>query len=381
MRIAVDCRRILPDMSGLGTYTQELIRELVPLCISAGHTLELFVLPSFQDAVLNQFDDSSQLIITQISYPVENHLQGEWWKHILLPRYLTRTGCDLFHDPAYQLPLAVSSMATVVTIHDLAPFLYPETNTWKYNTYWRWMTRHAVKRATRIITVSEYVRHEILARFPQVSSRVDVTVEAASQGFTPGPADTDLLTRLGVRGHYLLTAAKYEPRKNLARCLEAFAGLVSRSGIDVQLVVAGAAGWKTDSVTTTLERFNLGERVIRTGYLARSDLVSLIRGARGLIVPSIYEGFGLPVLEGMACGTPVICSNAASLPEIAGDAAGLFDPYDVPAMAHFMERLMTDPQWADELRQRGLKRAATYSWKRTAEETLAIYERAIGDKL
>ncbi|MCD4652456.1 glycosyltransferase family 4 protein [bacterium] len=364
----------MPGMSGLGTYTLQLARELILLCEQNQHSLDLYILPG---AEINFPDIPDTTDFRYVRFPVEHHLRGDWWKNIILPSNLDRNNINIFHDPAYQLPVFRSRAKYVVTIHDLSPFKFPETNTWKYNFYWKKMTRMALKRASRVITVSNYVRDEVEDMFPAVRGRIDVTTEAAAPIFSPGFPNTNSLKRLRVQGPYLMTTAKYEPRKNLARCLDAYASILSEIPDDVGLVIAGGMGWKTDEIARTLERLKLQERVVTTGYLPVDDLVSLVRGALATVVPSLYEGFGLPVLESMACGTPVICSKAASLAEVAGGAALHFDPLDTESIADAMTKIISDADLRAELSNAGIKRASEFSWRQTAKETLEVYSRVM----
>jgi len=373
VKVAIDCRRIIPEMTGLGTYTRELIRALIPLASTRGIELMLFTLPESAAALAAEAGGTDVRIVR---HPVEDHLAGDWWKHFSLPKILDSESVDLFHDPAYQVPLRRSRARYITTVHDLSPFRFPESNTWKYNAYWTWMTRQAVRRSVRIITVSESVREELESMFPDCRGRVDVVYEAASPDFKPGIVGPDLFQRLRLKSPYFLTMAKYEPRKNLARCLAAFRMFKQRVSTDAMMVVAGAMGYKTGRIVRTVEDLTESGAVCFTGYLEQPELVDLIRGARAVLVPSLYEGFGLPVLEAMACGTPVACSDRGALVEIGGDAPLYFDPLDCTSMAAVMERFAGDSDLTERMRSRGLDRARSFSWERTALETLAAYQRA-----
>lgn len=361
-------------MTGLGTYTRELIRALTPLAASRSIELMMFALPEFA-AQLRESDSGAD--IRTVVYPVENHIQGEWWKHVRLPGILEACGVDVFHDPAYQVPLRSSATRYVTTIHDFSPFRFPESNTWKYNSYWKWMTHRAIKRSARIITVSKHVRDELETLFPECCDRVDVVYEAASPIFSPGDFQTDVVQRLQLKRPYFLTTAKYEPRKNLARCLQAFRQFKRGEPGETMFVVAGAMGWKTGRIERTVVDMTERGEVCFAGYLAQDELVDLIRGAHAVLVPSLYEGFGLPVLEAMACGTPVACSNRGALKEVGGRAALYFDPLDCESMAGAMRRLVNDASLQVLMRQRGIQQAKLFSWQRSAEATLNVYERAL----
>ncbi len=374
MRIAIDCRRILDGMSGLGTYTLNLLTAMGLLLKSQRHELTAFVYEKSMP-VVKHLSELVNLVV--VNWPVENHLQGEYWKHVLLPGILERMQIDVFHDPAYQLPLRRLGSKYVVTIHDLSPFRFPETNTWKYNLYWKFMTSRAIRHADRIIAVSDYVKREIIGMFPGSEDRIDVIPEAAGSEFSPGEVDFCGLKSLGISGRYLLTTAKYEPRKNLTRCIQGFLDGPAREYPDIKLVVVGGMGWKNTETLRLLAEPEAGRHVVVTGYLDSGDLLNVIRGAEAVVVPSVYEGFGLPVLEAMACGTPVICSDAAALPEVGGNAAMYFDPKDSSSIGKVLLEFLNNDEIGRIMRSKGLARSGKFSWALTAGATLEVYRHVL----
>ncbi|MBN1880057.1 glycosyltransferase family 4 protein [bacterium] len=375
MRVAVDGRRIQDGMSGLGIYTLRLLTALGSESKSLDLDITVFVCRKSLHLVSHLRDT---VRIVPVPWPVEDHLGGDIWKHITLPRRLNRMSIDVFHDPAYQIPLTKSAAGYVVTVHDLSPFRHPESNTFKYNQYWRFMTRRAVVRASRIIAVSDYIRQEIETLFPKSIGRIDVVPEAAGPDFKPGETDREGLQKLGISGSYFLTAAKYEPRKNLAGCIHAFLDGPAGKFPDQRLVVVGGMGWKNEELLQLLSTESVRERVIVTGYLDESSLINAIRGAGAVIVPSLYEGFGLPVLEAMACGTPVLCSGVSALPEVGGDAALYFDPLDSGSMSSAMDRFLSDAELRGAMRRKGLERSREFSWQKAARMTADVYRRISG---
>ncbi|MBN1295878.1 glycosyltransferase family 4 protein [bacterium] len=374
MRVAVDARRVMSGMSGLGTYTEQVVRGLVSLPGTDRVQWVIYALASNASAWR---DLEGQAEIIPVAWPVEDHVRGDYWKHVALPMDLTRRTIDVFHEPAYQIPMRRSTARYVVTVHDLSPFHYPETNTWKYNAYWKWMTRRAVERSDRVIAVSEYVRGELEDMFPMCRGRVDVTLEAAAAVFSPGETDPTVLARWGINGPYFLTTARYEPRKNLARVLDAFRLFRQSVPGEWYLVAAGGFGWKNEHVIRQTATMDAVRNVVFPGHISRHELVHLMRGAYAVVVPSVYEGFGLPVLEAMACGAPVMCSRRAALPEIAGDAAVYFDPLRVESIAEACVRMATQESERRQWMLRSLERSAQFSWRVTAERTLEVYCRAM----
>ena len=190
-----------------------------------------------------------------------------------------------------------------------------------------------------------------------------------------------ILRRAGVERPYILFVGSVEPRKNILRLLEAYHKVLKWSKRWQLVIVGGRNYWKSSPVVQKVEQLGLQDQVKLTGYIPDEDLPAIYNGADLFCLPSLYEGFGLPVLEAMACGVPVITSNSSSLPEVAGDAAILSDPYNVDEIASAMERILEEPELAQELRQRGLARAAQFTWEKTARETIAVYEKVLGEKI
>jgi glycosyltransferase involved in cell wall biosynthesis len=371
MRFAVDARRIRSQMSGLGMYSCNLINGLAR--VSGAHHMIVYILKESID-YLNPPEPWETRVI--VSWPPDNHLQGEYWKHVLCPKDLKRRSVDVFHDTAFQLPVRKINARSVVTIHDLTPFRMPETNSLKYNIYWRSMIKRAITSADRIVTHSLYIKEEIMERFNIDGERIEPVYLAPNPRFSPGQVDPDVLGRLELKNPYVLITANMEPRKNLVRYLQAFAELVQDSSIHHTLVVAGRFGWKCKPILRTIQRYNIGDHVKFTGYLPDDDLVHLIRGADLVAVPSLYEGFGLPVLEAMACGTPVVASRSSSLPELGRDCVGYFDPMSPASMAQKTFSVLTDQRLSNDMAARGIVRSGLFSWTKTAHETLEVYLRA-----
>lgn len=278
--------------------------------------------------------------------------------------------------PPSRLPAA----ARVLTVHDVIPLLHPE-----------WMYQDAEREVRAImasvdpdrdfvIANSEATAADVAALLPMRRERIFVTPFAADPGvFHPETSPERIeqaRRRYGVgAGPYLLSLGTVEPRKNLPRLLRCFFRLAEENAFsDVQLLLVGPTGWKTEEIFSTIEsRPELRSRVRLTGYVPDADLAALYSGARAFVYPSLYEGFGLPVLEAMQCGAPVVTSNTSSMPEVAGDAGVCVPPQDLDALYHALHRLLSDDAWAAELGRRGLERSRRYSWDLTAEATVQAY--------
>lgn len=291
---------------------------------------------------------------------------------------------DLVHDPNGIAPFLTPglSIPTIVTIHDVFAYVYPEAQA-RFDA-WRSRTQLplAARRATIVLTDSENSRKDILHFLRINPQRLRAIPLATEQRFKPVvdfQTCAATLQRYKVRQPYLLYVGGINARKNIIRLLEAFA-LVHRYYPALTLVIGGKRQWRTEGIDQALGRLNLESHVHFTGYLADTDLPALYSAAKAFVFPSLYEGFGLPPLEAMACGTPVITSNASSLPEVVGEAAIMVDPYDVEGLAAAIARVLDDALLRADLRTRGLQRAALFSWERTARETIAVYEQAMAVK-
>jgi glycosyltransferase involved in cell wall biosynthesis len=294
---------------------------------------------------------------------------------------LTHTArLDLLHV-TYNVPLFVPC-PLVVSVHDISFALYPEFFSKRDLRLLSAYVPLSLRRARHVVTLSESAAHDIERVYKLPRSKISVTPLAARTTFNVRADCNETVAvheRFGLRSPYILAVGNLQPRKNLARLVEAFARL-PRSCDDVKLVLAGRAQWRESQLYELIERLRLDDRVVFTGYLSDHELAVLYRGALAVAYPSLYEGFGLPILEAMACGSPVICSSTSSMPEVAGDAAILVDPYGTGEIAEALRWVIESPTLRDDLRRRGLERAALFSWESTARQTAAIYERVVEEE-
>jgi glycosyltransferase involved in cell wall biosynthesis len=240
------------------------------------------------------------------------------------------------------------------------------------------MVRAAVRRASRVIAISEHTKHDIVELFGVDPEKIDVTPLGVSEGLSPlAPQErADFRDQHGFNGLTLLYLGTLEPRTNIPNLLRAFDLIAGESG--AELVLGGAQGWLTDELHQTLNAMRSRDRVRLTGFIPEAELRSWLSAADIFVFPSRYEGFGLPPLEAMACGTPVVASTSSSLPAVLGDDALLADPDDIESIAAAIKRLLDDPVLATDLRKRGLRRAARFTWEETARQTRASYQAALG---
>lgn len=299
---------------------------------------------------------------------------------LTLSAELRRRPVDILHVQYTAPPLA--PCAVVATIHDLSFEHLPETFTRRSRAQLRLTVRRTAKRAAHVITPSEFTRRDIIETYGLDPSRVSAIPLAASEGFRPVTDEREVgsvLGRYGIRGEYVLAVGSIQPRKNLARLVRAYSDLRRERGrVKLpQLVLVGKQAWLYDSILKTIEDEGIRQSVVLTGYVSESELPALYSGARCFVYPSVFEGFGLPPLEAMRCGAPVLVGNRTSLPEVVGDAALTFDPFDAGEIARAIARVLDDARLRDELKRRGLERAALFDWRNTARMTLQVYENTL----
>jgi glycosyltransferase involved in cell wall biosynthesis len=364
VRIGIDARK-LHDF-GIGTYIRNLLRELAKM----DHDTE-YVIISRRD------DDQAVRALGQNFRPVaESAGNYSLSEQFAIPRVLKRERVDLFHAPHYVLPPLVRC-PSVVTIHDCIHLMFPQylPNRWAL-TYARTAITMAARRSTRVLTVSESSKRDI-QRFVDVPpGKIDVIYNSFDPRFGVEP-DADTVDRVRERyqlqSQFVLYAGNVKPHKNLERLIEAFHIVRSRGLDQLKLILIGDEISKYTALRRAVHRHQLHNYVRFLGYLPEDTLAVMYRLAGVFVFPSLYEGFGLPPLEAMASGTPVVTSNVSSLPEVAGDAAMLVDPYSAEAIADGMYRVLTDNDVRSELRRRGPERAQQFSWESSVRRVREIY--------
>ncbi len=376
MRIGLDARWIFPEITGIGSYTQELIRHLTLTDTENEYVIffrhEEVRKRTSQYAELEQTSNFSTQLIPYGPFSLRN----QW----AMPGLIRKTRLDVYHSTNFMIPFPAfpagrrGKTACAVTIHDLIPLLFPEHTPkalkTRFHPVYRWIMREVGRRADLIITVSESSRKDILRHMavPQEkNNRVVAIHEGVSDRYEPAPRPA--------RDHkVVLYVGRMDPYKNVPGLLTAFDHIVREGVIPVRLRIIGPRDARYPHVQEMIEAKGLQEHIDWPGYVSGVELKQAYQEADVFVLPSLYEGFGLPVLEAMACGTPVVCGNRASLPEVAGDAALLVDPENTDALTDAIRSVLTDADRAEALRIRGLDRTAHFSWKRTAQETVRAYQ-------
>ncbi|MDW8069111.1 MAG: glycosyltransferase family 1 protein, partial [Anaerolineae bacterium] len=290
----------------------------------------------------------------------------------VIPRILRRLQAGLYHSPYYLMPYR-PGVPTVLTVYDVIPLKFPAQSTFQARMLFRWTMGMALHAARLVVAISEATHRDLAQHFSVAPERMRVTPLAADPVFSPRPlAEVDALRRrYGLPESFVLYVGSNKPHKNLARLVEAWAQTTD-SGICSTLVIAGPWDPRYPEPRRRAEQLGL-ENIRWLGPIPEADLPALYSAATLFVFPSLYEGFGLPVLEAMACGLPVVCSHTSSLPEVAGDAALLVDPADIRALAAAIERALADETLRATLQARGLERARSFTWEDTAQRTREVW--------
>ena len=297
------------------------------------------------------------------------------WEQVLQPRALRRAKVDLLHHPAFVGPLA-SACPFVVTVHDLSYLFFPQGFRALNRSYLQIFTRLSVRRARRVIAVSESTKRDLVQQYGISPGKVDVVHNGVDTAYRPLPVREVAAFRReeGLPERFILFVGTLEPRKNVVRLIEAYARLPKDRPA---LMLVGGKGWLYDEIFARVEALGLSGEVRFAGYVPAEVLPWWYNAADLFVYPSLYEGFGLPPLEAMACGTAVISSTASSLPEVVGQAGLLIDPTNTETLAKAMEQVLADREMQQEMESAGLAQAQKFSWEQTARQTVTSYRRAL----
>ncbi len=374
MIIGVDASRASAGQrTGTETYAFHLIQTLIPIATGKGHQLRLYLNQPPPENLAGSADNVEQIVIP---FP-------RLWTHLRLAWELHRRPPDVFFTPAHVIPISYRG-PSVATVHDLGFYYFPDSHSRQQNAYLRWSTRHNSTRGRRVIADSQSTKRDLVRLYGLDPDRIDMIYPGIDAGLNPvGDAGRleAVRKKYGITAPYLLYVGTLQPRKNLARLVRAYAALDGNAHRNAyQLVLAGKSGWLSGPILEEIQNqeSRVQNRIIRPGFIDGEDKAALISGANALLFPSLYEGFGFPILEGNACETPVLCANSSSLPEIAGDAALLVDPLDTVSIAAGIRRILDDQPLRRRLVQAGVTNLQRFSWEKSAGQVLATLEKAAG---
>lgn len=372
MRIGFDGTPLLGQRSGVGHYTGRLLAHLVKQR------------PEWEYLLFSNrpFDSLEAELAHALPLTNKFGLSRFVWMQLMLPHIIRKRKPDLCHFPNNTAPFLLER-PSVITIHDASLFLHSQHHPPSRILALRLLLPHVARRATAVITVSEHAKQDLMRVLKLPADNIHVIHEAAPDGFAPltNPVQRrQLQAKYQLPDHFVLFVGTIEPRKNLIRLIRAV-GLLRKRGCKMQLVLVGPNGWLINgTLEKEIESLGLQDAVQNLGYVPQADLPGIYSLATVFAFPSLYEGFGLPPLEAMACGTPVLTSRNSAMAEICGEAAWLVDPHEDVAIADGLAHLLGDSDLREHLRQLGLARAQTYSWERTARETAVVYEKVLNGK-
>lgn len=357
MRIGVDARNLVSSISGIGRYVLEMCRALE----ARGHSLVLYLPEPPQSPLPDLLDCELR---------IEN-FKGPWrraiWSMTALPKAVRRDQLDLFWGPAHRLPPGLPPrLPTIVTIHDLVWLKAPETMRWQTWLGERAFMAAALKRAQHIVADSKATADDIVSFHPAADGRVQVVHPGLTNLPPPGGRELVPTDHQGQKQPYALFVGTLEPRKNLARLLEAFASIRCSNISGLKLVIAGGQGWRMGDLSTLIARLGVDDLTILTGYVSDAELAQLYSSAEFLLMPSLYEGFGFPIIEAQSFGVPVITSNVSSMPEVAGAGALLVDPLSTVEIAGAVQLLSSDEPLRSRLSKLARCNAQHFSWSKAA---------------
>jgi glycosyltransferase involved in cell wall biosynthesis len=365
--VAIDARKYFDY--GIGSYIQNLVRSLSS--IPSNHSFHLIVSPTNAEAI--RVPEGWNVIPSERApYSI-----GEF---LLLGREALQGKVGLFHEPHYTLPLGLHR-CSVVTVHDLIQIKMTQYFSPLQRSYARWMMGRAVRSAGAVIAVSQKTKDDIVEMFGVKEERVHVVYHGIQKIFRPLPGNaraSEFRKQKGLDRPYVLYVGNVKPHKNIPALLDAFA-LVQKTHEDLTLAFAGGECLETEALRRRAERLGIVSAIHDLRRLTEEELVSAYNGAELLVLPSLYEGFGFPVLEAMACGTPVIAADAGSLPEIAGNAAILADPMKAESIAEGIRLILERSDVREKHIRLGFERVAGFTWERTAGETMKLYERVLSE--
>jgi glycosyltransferase involved in cell wall biosynthesis len=365
LRVAVDATAVPARLTGAGVYAA---RMLEALALRGEVDLEVFVAPASARSLAAPGLHARPVRAAGLGRPARIA-----WTHLAAGRAARAAGADLLHGVHYELPRR-ARLPRVVTVHDLTLVTHPEWHEASKVRFFRWAMRRSVAVADRVLCVAATTARDLTQHLGVDPERVDVSPLGTDLRPASEQAVAALRRRLGLRGPYLLGLGTLEPRKDVPTLIRAFARLAGE--LPHRLVLAGMAGWGAGEVAGAVAASGVSDRILLAGYVPEADKPALFTGADVFVYPSRYEGFGLPVLEAMACGTPVVTTTGGSLPEVAGDAALLIEPGDVDTLAVSIGKLAGEAGERVALVQRGMVRAAGFTWNRCAALTAEAYRRA-----
>lgn len=370
MNILIDFSQIPILKKGVGIYGLNLVKNL-----KTDSTFHFFVLVQDDDNSLNDCDKNSITLIRVNSKKFRNLFNRFLLEQFYIPFLIKQYKIDVIHSLHYSFPIFTRARK-VVTVCDMIFLKYPELHLKSKVLYFQCFIWLTTLFADKVICISKSTERDYLLYFNCLSHFTSVVELGKDEKYKPDLSSSAIMSTLlkfGIVGEYILFIGTLEPRKNITRLIRAFSKLIG-DGCNLNLVIVGNKGWYYEPIFLLVKQLQLETKVIFTGFIEEYEKPALLVGAKIFAYPSLYEGFGIPVLEALACGVPTLTSNISSMPEVAGDAAVLVDPYSVEDIYASLTKLYNDEPLCKELRKRGLIQAGKFSWQMTAEKTIGVYK-------
>jgi glycosyltransferase involved in cell wall biosynthesis len=375
MKVLLDAQPLLGPRTGIGRYVASLIEHL-----DKPQEIEVFL--AFNRIIKNidatNYKEMHSVLNSRYPYNIIRRLMKPNALYKFPFDRFTKEKFDVFHGTNFTI-LPTVKAKSVVTVHDLAYMIYPETTSDKiYHHHSKWVP-YSVQKADRVIADSYQTQRDLIRLLNIPEGKIDVVHLAGNPVFRPMHSNEyeHIYNQYSLPEKYILYVGTVEPRKNLITLIKAFSQMKRESGTQEKLVIVGAKGWKFSPIFELIQDLKMEHDIIFTGYVSDEDLVAIYNGALCFVLPSIYEGFGLPLLEAMQCGLPVLASNVSSIPEVMGDAGILVDPMDINQWSESLGKVIINSLLRDELASKSLDRAKQFTWEKVANQTIEVYYKAL----
>ena len=367
MKIVINALGPSKVKAGIGNYLSNLINKL-----SIVDKKNKYIIFASSENKIFYKTQNKNFFIIDIGFWGRNNLLRIFWEQLILPVKLLEHKADILFSPGFVCPL-IKAVKYITVIHDMTFFSHPQVHTFFKKLYFPFMIKRSVKRSEKIIAISYNTKKEIIKYIKIPPEKIVVTHLSANKFSKSNIKDEKkfLSEKYNIKSEYLLFVGMIEPRKNLDLIIEAFKKFSDKT---IKLVIVGKKGWMVDDLFEKIKLKNLDEQIIFTGFVPDNELEIFYKTAKVFLYPSLYEGFGIPVLEAMTTGCPVITSNISSLPEVAGDAAILIDPENSEELSDAVNKLINDVKIREELVKKGFENTKKFSWKKTAKQTLLVFE-------
>ena len=370
LKVLIDFTQIPIQKLGVGVYGLNLVSNL-----NQDDNIHYYVIAQDDENGLDEYESDNFTLIKIKSKICRKFFARSFLEQLYLPFLAYKYDIDVIHSLHYSFPI-VSTAYKVVTVHDMTFFMFPKLHLPIKTYYFRFFIGLTARMASKVICVSEATSRDYLARYPAAFDKVHIIQHGKGKEYVPSidaGAVSAVKEKYDIRGRYILFIGTIEPRKNIVALVDAYRRLVEE-GTTLQLVISGKKGWHYDEVFRHVTNLGLSGKVLFTGFIEEQEKPALLAGAHVFVYPSIYEGFGLPVLEALACGVPTVTSNVSSMPEVAGDAALLVDPTDVDELTAAIRKLIDDGDLRDEMRKKAIRRSDHFTWQGAARKTISVYK-------